>query len=242
MTSLNSFLFIAFPYIALAVFLLGTIYRYKSSRFTYSSLSSQFIEAKTGFWGVVPFHFGILILFLGHLCIFLFPDFVISWNSDPTRLIIHEGIAFTFGMSVFFAMIILIARRIFNPRVRVVTSRMDYAIESLLLIQIILGCWIALGYRWGSSWFAADLSPYLRSLFGLNPEIEAVSALPMVIKLHILGAFAIVLLIPFTRLVHMLVVPFHYFGRPYQLFRWNWDRKKVRDTRTPWQNSRPKNN
>lgn len=242
MNSLNDFFFIAFPYIAMAIFIVGSIYRYKTSRFKYSSLSSQFIESKTSFWGVVPFHFGILFLFLGHLNIFLFPDFVLAWNSDPTRLIIHEGIAFTFGMSVFFAMIVLILRRVLNPRIRVVTSRMDYAIELLLLIQIILGCWIALGYRWGSSWFAADLTPYLRSIFGLEPQTDAVNALPLIIKLHIIGAFSIVLLIPFSRLVHFLVAPFHYIGRSYQLVRWNWNRNNIRDANTPWQQSRPKNN
>jgi len=242
MKLLNDFFFAIFPYIAVAVFIVGAIYRYKTSRFKYSSLSSQFIESKTSFWGVVPFHFGILILFLGHLNVFVFPDFVVAWNSSPTRLVFHEGVAFTFGMSVFFAMIVLILRRAFNPRLKVVTSRMDFVIEIVLLIQIILGCWIALGYRWGSSWFAADLTPYLRSLFGLAPQTEAVSALPLAIKLHILGAFTILLLIPFTRLVHFLVVPFHYIGRPYQVVRWNWNRKTVRDANTPWQKSRPKNN
>ncbi len=242
MNFLNDFFFVAFPYMAVSIFVFGAIYRYKTSRFKYSSLSSQFIESKTGFWGVVPFHIGILVLFFGHLNIFLFPDFVIEWNSNPTRLIIHEGIAFTFGMSVFFAMILLILRRVLNPRLKVVTTRMDFAIEIILLLQIILGCWIALGYRWGSSWFAADLTPYLRSIFGFAPQTDAVGALPLVIKLHIIGAFTIILLIPFTRLVHFLVAPFHYIGRSYQLVRWNWNKKTIRKSSTPWQKSRPKNN
>ena len=123
-----------------------------------------------------------------------------------------------------------------------VTSKMDIAIELLLLSQIVLGCWIALGYRWGSSWFAADLSPYLWSIVKFNPQIDAVVALPLVIKLHIIGAFTIVLLIPFTRLAHLLVAPFHYLWRPYQVVMWYWDRKLIRRPTTAWQKNRPQNN
>ncbi|HEC28380.1 MAG TPA: respiratory nitrate reductase subunit gamma [Gammaproteobacteria bacterium] len=242
MNSLSDFLFIAYPYIAVSIFFVGAIWRYKSNSFKYSSLSSQFLEGKTVFWGIVPFHFGILILFLGHLFVFLFPGKVLEWNSDPMRLILHEGIGFTFGVSALLGLTVLFVRRITNERLQMVTNRMDIVIEAVLLLQILLGCWVALGYRWGSSWFAADLSPYLWSLVKLNPSIDAVSAMPVVIKLHIIGAFTILLLIPFTRLVHFLVAPFHYMWRRYQVVMWNWDKDRVRNPRTAWQSTRPKNN
>ena len=111
----------------------------------------------------------------------------------------------------------------------------------LLLAQVVLGCWIALGFRWGSSWFAADLSPYLWSLVTFSPETGAVFALPWVIKLHIVGAFAILFMVPFTRLVHFIVAPLDYLVRPYQQVIWNWDRKTVRDPGTPWSKARPQN-
>src|SRR3989338_4936887 len=242
MTGLNSFLFIAFPYIAIGIFLVGVIYRYTSSGFKVSALSSQFLEGKQGFWGVVPFHFGILILLLGHLFVFLFPDLVLALNSNPVRLITHEGIAFTFGISVLAGLVVLMWRRVANPRVQAVTSKMDVVIELILLSQIILGCWIALGYRWGSSWFAADLSPYLWSIFKLNPDISAIGSLPVVIKLHIVGAFTILLLIPFSRLMHFLVAPFHYLFRPYKVVMWYWDKKAIRETSTAWETHPPRNN
>ncbi len=242
MTSLSDFLFIAFPYIAIVVCIVGSIFRYKSNSFKYSSLSSQFLEGKKVFWGIVPFHFGILLLFVGHLVVFLFPEQVLEWNSDPKRLILHEGIGFTFGISALLGLAILFIRRMTNDRLQMVTNRMDIVIELVLLSQIFLGCWIALGYRWGSSWFAADLSPYLWSIVTLTPSIEAVSAMPVVIKLHIVGAFAILFLIPFTRLVHFLVAPFHYIMRRYQVVMWNWDKDQVRKPGTAWQATRPKNN
>ncbi len=242
MNSLNDFLFSVFPYLAIVGAPIAAIYRYRSVNFGVSSLSSQFLEGNQGFWGAVPFHWAILMLFLGHLLMFLFPQVVLLWNANPVRLIAHETVAFTFGMVAFVGLLVLLVRRLSSARIRVVTSRMDLVIEWLLLAQIFLGCWIALGYRWGSSWFAADLSPYLWSIFKLDPQINAVAAMPLVIKLHIVGAFLIFLLIPFSRLVHFLVAPFHYIWRPYQVVIWYWDRKRIRRPDTAWADSRPRNN
>jgi nitrate reductase gamma subunit len=123
-----------------------------------------------------------------------------------------------------------------------VTSGADVAVVLLLLAQVGLGAWIALRYRWGASWFAADLAPYLWSLVKLDPETAAVFALPWPIKLHVAGAFVLVLLVPFTRLVHFIVAPLHYLARPYQQVIWNWDRRKIRNPATPWTPVRPRNN
>lgn len=241
MNVFNNFLFIVLPYLAIVTFIIGAIQRYRSTGFKVSSLSSQFLEGKRLFFGSTLFHFGILVVLMGHLLTFLFPSATLAWNSDPLRLMILEGMAFIFGLSALVGLVSLFLRRLSNARVRVVTSRMDIVIESLIILQVVLGCWIALGYRWGSSWFASDLSPYLWSIFKFNPNIEAISALPLVIKLHIVGAFVIIGLIPFTRLMHFLVAPLHYIRRPYQQVMWYWDRKRIRDPKTPWTEHRPKN-
>ena len=159
-------------------------------------------------------------MFCGHLIAFLLPQANLAWNRVPVRLLILEVTAFVFGVTVFVGLVALMWRRLSNRRVRAVTTRMDIAIELLLLAQVVLGLWIALGYRWGASWFAADLSPYLWSLVTFTPETGAVFTLPWVIKLHILGAFAIIFMIPFTRLAHFVVAPLHYLVRPFQITFW----------------------
>jgi len=242
MTSLDFFLFAAFPYVAIGVFFVGTIYRYNQKGFKVTSLSAQFLEAEQGFWGTVPFHWGILMVALGHVIAFLLPGAVLAWNAHPVRLIIHESLGFTFAVAIVVGIVALLIRRLFNARLKVVTTRMELFIELVLLIQVILGCWIALGYRWGSSWFASDLSPYLWSLVALDPQIEAVVAMPLVIKAHIVGAFSVFLIFPFTRLVHLLVAPLHYLWRPYQVVIWYWDRRRIRRPSTAWSDSRPRNN
>ena len=238
----NNFLFIALPYIAIVTFIIGSIRRYRATGFKVSSLSSQFLEGEKLYFGSLLFHWGILIVFMGHLLTFLFPSATLAWNSDPIRLILLEGLAFIFGLSAAVGLVSLFLRRISNSRVVMVTNRMDIAIEILIVIQVVMGCWIALGYRWGASWFASDLSPYLWSIFTFNPRIEAINAMPTVIKAHIVGAFLVVLMIPFTRLMHFLVAPFHYIWRPYQQVIWYWDKRKIRDPSSVWTEHPPKNN
>jgi nitrate reductase gamma subunit len=241
MELINNFLFIALPYAAFAVFLVGAIYRYRSNGFKYSSLSSQFLEGGGIYIFAVLFHWGILVVFLGHLIAFLFPAATLAWHSSAVRLIADEIVIFTFGLSVLIGLAGLFIRRISQPRIRVVTTRMDIVIEVVLLTQIVFGLWIALGYRWGYYWFASDMSPYLWSIVKLSPQIDAISALPLVIKTHIVGAFIILGILPFTRLVHFLVAPFHYTWRSYQQVIWYWDRKLIRDPATTWTETRPKN-
>lgn len=241
MNAFNNFFFIALPYAALLMFFVGTIYRYKATKFKFSSLSSQFLETRKLYWGSLPFHWGILFLFFGHLTAFLFPGSILLWNQQPLRLAILEISAFVGGLITFAGIVSLLYRRLSNPHIRRVTNYMDIILELLLIIQIFLGLWVAYGYRWGSSWFAAIMTPYLNSIFSFNPNIDAVIALPLVVQLHIILAFIIFMIIPFTRLVHLLVFPLSYLWRPYQKVIWNWNRRQVRSQHAKWNTHKPKN-
>ena len=136
---INNFLFVGLPYASLAIMLIGTISRYMNKGFTVSSLSTQFLEGKSLFWGSQPFHWGMMFLFFGHLIAFLFPSSVIAFNGDPVRLLILEVTAFAFGLSALFGIIMLVIRRLTNKRVQLVTSKMDMVVFATLLIQIISG-------------------------------------------------------------------------------------------------------
>ena len=242
MNILNTFLFVTLPYLALVLFLIGTIYRYRNVKFQISSLSSEFLEGKKLFWGSVPFHWGMVFLFFGHLIAFLIPRSVLLWNSHPVRLLVLEVAAFAFGLCMLVGLVNLIYRRWVTDRIRVVSTWMDHLVEGLLVIQVILGIWIAYEYRWGSSWFASSLTPYLWSIFLLEPRIDAVVAMPLIVQLHVVGAYLIVLMFPFSRLMHALVAPLDYLWRPYQRVIWTWNKDKVRSTGTKWSIHRPRNN
>jgi nitrate reductase gamma subunit len=217
---LDQVLFAVLPYVALVLLLLVTIQRYRAQRFTYSSLSSQFLENRRHFWGLVPFHYGILVVIAGHVVAFLIPREILAWNSQPLRLYVLELTALVFGLLTLIGLLAAVTRRLGNPRVRVVTSVSDWVLYGLLFVQVASGVYVAVFYPWGSSWFAASAAPYLWSLVKLNPDVTYVAAMPHVVKLHIVGAFLLIGFFPFTRLVHILVVPNPYLWRKPQVVRW----------------------
>lgn len=219
-------LFAVFPYVCMVMAIVGSIWRFTSDRFSYSSLSSQFLETRQLFWGSVAWHYGILIALTAHLVAFLIPDTILWWNGVPARLYMMEVTGFVFGLLALVGLIFLIIRRITNSRIRVVSSKMDYALLFFLLLQVATGIWTALFYRWGSSWYSAFGVPYMWSVLEFHPNIELVKNLPLMTKIHIVNAYFLVLLIPFTRLVHFLSVPVKYIWRPHQIVRW-YQRKDV---------------
>lgn len=241
MNYVDNFMLVVLPYVALATFLTGSIYRYRTRKFQVSSLSSQFLEGRKLFYGSVPFHWGVLFIFSGHLIAFSISRAVLAWNSQPVRLMVLEITAFIFGISMLVGLINLMIRRYTTPRLKPVTNIMDLVIYVLLILQTFAGLWIAYNFRWGSSWFSTLLTPYLYSIFKFQPDATAVALLPWTVKLHIAGAFLIIGVLPFSRLIHMLVLPLNYIWRPYQQVIWNWNKKKVRSAKTPWSLQRPKN-
>ena len=217
--------FAALPYVAVVLFLLVSIQRYRRDPFTFSSLSSQFLESKQLFWGSVPFHIGIITLFFGHLVGFLFPRHVVLWDTVPVRLFILETTAFVAAVLTIVGLVGLIGRRATTSRLRINTTRMDVLVYVILLFQIVTGLWIALELRWGSAWYTQTIVPYLWSLARFQPDIQRVTELPLVPKLHVVGAFVLFAVFSFTRLVHVLVAPVPYLWRPLQLVIWNRLRK-----------------
>jgi nitrate reductase gamma subunit len=217
---LQPLLFVALPYVALFTFLLVTIQRYRARAFTYSSLSSQFLENRQHFWAMVPFHYGMVLLLAGHIIGLLMPRTVLAWNSHPLRLYVLEVSALAFGVLTLVGLLTLVVRRMGTAKVRVTTTFVDWVVYVLLLVQATSGIAVAVLYPWGTSWYAAAAVPYLRSIVLLRPDASYVVGMPLLAQWHIVNAFALVALFPFTRLVHILVVPNPYLWRKPQVVRW----------------------
>ena len=216
----NGVLFVILPYLAMFIFFLGTIWRYRQQPFTYSSFSSQFLENRQHFWALVPFHYGIVIVLFGHIVAFLIPRQVLAWNSRPLRLYVLETSALIFGLLTLIGLIGCIHRRLTVSKVRAVTTRMDWLVFTLLLLQVASGVYVAVFHAWGSSWFAAAAVPYLWSLVRLNPDMSFIAAMPLIVKFHVVMAYTMIGVTPFTRLVHVLVAPNPYLWRRNQVVRW----------------------
>jgi nitrate reductase gamma subunit len=209
--------FAAFPYIAVVLAIWGGVHRYRHDRFSYSTLSSQLLENRTLFWGSVPWHYGIVIVLLAHLLGFLMPAMWQSITAAPAALYTIEIVGFAFGFAALFGLCVLFFRRLTYERIASVTSPVDWLLLAVLLAQVGLGVWVSLVYRWGADWYVDTAVPWLISLVSLKPQTQYVSALPLPVKLHMVGGFLVIALFPFSRLVHLIMFPFWYLWRPYQL-------------------------
>ncbi len=222
-TQLDTLFFTILPYVALALFFGGTIFRYRAQAFSYSSLSTQFLENRHHFKAMVPFHYGILAVIAGHVVAFLVPRQILLWNAQPLRLYILEVSALICGLLSVIGLLAIVVRRFTTAKVRIITTPADWFLYFLLAIQLVSGVYVAVFHPWGSSWFAASAVPYLRSVLMLQPDIGFITAMPWGVKLHIINAYAVIGFFPFTRLVHVLVVPNPYLWRKRQVVRWNAD-------------------
>lgn len=217
----DTFLYIVFPYVALVLAVAGGIYRYFGDRFSFSSLSSQFLEHRMLFWGAVPWHYGIVPILLAHLLAIIVPSWWGALLGGPNRLTILELSGMALGLLTLAGIVILIVRRLLNSKVRAVTSVMDWLLLALLFQQVALGVHIAFSYRWGSLWYLHTAVPWLRSLALLHADATPVIPLPMAVKFHLVNGFVLILLFPFTRLVHIFTFPIRYLWRPWQVVIWD---------------------
>ncbi len=217
----DTILFVIFPYISLALVIAVTIYRSIVRPFTVSSNSSQLLERRKLYWGSIPFHYGIVLVLLGHLLAMLLPQELRLWNDFPIRLYLVELTGLALGIWALVGLVILVWRRLSEKRIRVVSTPMDYLVLVLLLVSVVSGVLVATVYRFGTFWFTAIFSPYLVSLLTFQPQVSLVAPMPFLIKLHVTNFFILLAVFPFSRLVHIITYPLGYLIRPWQIVIYN---------------------
>ena len=203
---MNDLLLIALPYASMVIFVAGLIWRFRS-RVTISSQSSFLLEKRWLLVGVVPFHLGIVALFAGHLIPVLIPG---SWRALVSRragLLTVETIGSAAAILVLVGLTVLLVRRVFSARVFAASSAADVFVLLVLIAQAASGFAVAILHRWGSVWSVGTTTPYLRSLFLFQPEPAFVAGVPPMMMGHLAGAWIVLALIPFTRLVHLFTFP-----------------------------------
>jgi len=217
---MQNFLLLGLPYLALIVCVVGSIQRYRLRRFTYSALSSQFLEDRQLAWGSIPWHVGILTLLLGHVFALGLPGLWASLTANTAFLYSVEVIGVAASVLAIVGLVLLAVRRLTTGRVQAVTTVIDLALLGLLLVQIVLGLTVAMQYPWGASWSTGTVAPYLWSVLTLRPDPTFVVDMPALMHAHLALAWVMVGLVPFSRLVHVFSLPFQYLFRPPQVVVW----------------------
>jgi len=235
--TLNHVFYGWYPYIALTVFLLGSLVRYDREPYTWRSGSSQLLRRRQLAMGSILFHVGILIIFLGHAVGLLMPVAVfealgISKLAKQLMAIVVGGVA---GIVCLIGLLILTHRRLFDARIRATSSTGDIAILLLLLAQLLLGLAtipLSLGHLDGKE--MVRFMSWAQAIVTLQPGASAyVADAHPIFKMHLLLGMTIFLVFPFTRLVHVWSAPVWYLGRRgYQVVRRAGDGPRSKPQRT----------
>ncbi|WP_417231967.1 respiratory nitrate reductase subunit gamma [Brevundimonas sp.] len=235
---LNFIAFGVYPYIALAVLALGSILRFDREQYTWRTGSSQLLRRKQLVLGSILFHLGILAIFGGHFVGLLTPlivwdFFMITHGFKQMLAIVAGGIAGIFCLA---GGLLLLHRRLFDARIRNTSSFGDIAILVILLVQLCLGLAtipLSLGHRDGSE--MVKFMNWAQGIFTFNPySASYIADVSWVFKAHITLGLTILLVFPFTRLVHMLSAPIWYLNRRgWQLVRSKEPMPPVRRTAEP---------
>jgi nitrate reductase gamma subunit len=224
MSYLDTLFFGVYPYLAGAVFLLGSLMRFDRDQFTWKAHSSQMLSNHNMRWASNLFHVGILFLFLGHFVGLLTPPELfhvlgISAAAKQVLAVIAGSIA---GLMCFVGLTMLVRRRLTDPRVRATSTRMDIFILLLLYAQLILGLLtvpLSLMHMDGGNMLL--LMQWARNVVTFDPAeaVAAITPIGFLFKLHIVLGLTVFLVFPFSRLVHIWSAPVTYPVRPYQVVR-----------------------
>lgn len=206
-----------YPYIALTVLALGSIIRFDREQYTWRSGSSQLLRRRQLYWGSNLFHVGVLVIFLGHFVGLLTPIAVfdalgIGHGFKQLMAVVVGGIA---GIACLAGALLLLHRRLFDARIRETSSFSDIAILIMLTLQLVLGLAtipLSLQHLDGSE--MVKFMAWAQGIFIFQPGAAAhIADVPWIFKAHILLGLTILLVFPFTRLVHMLSAPVWYLNR-----------------------------
>lgn len=228
MSNVNLLLFGIYPYIALAICIIGSWARFDLSQYSWKAGSSQLFNrtaAEQRYMRAASnlFHVGVLFVLAGHFVGLLTPEAiyhkVISTQNKQLLAMVSGGF---FGFLCLIGLLMLLKRRLFDDRVRASSNVSDIMILLVLLAQLVLGLLTIVastGHMDGS--VMVLLANWAQQVVTLQPQAAAASIAPvsLVYKLHVFLGLTLFVLFPFTRLVHIVSAPVWYLGRRYQIVR-----------------------
>ena len=218
----GDFMHRGWPYIALAVLAGGLALRAWLMAGRVPAIKGAVAEARSPYPRGWLWHVGWATLATAHAIGLLFPRAVLAWNRAGWRLYALEAITAAAGTIVVVLWLRALARHLAgrdagNGATRQPAGRMlspssllldlgDSVFLSLVALALVSGLLLAMFYRWGSSWGAVTLTPYLASIARGRPATLLIEHLPPLARLHVSVTFAAVAAFPFTRLAAVPIV------------------------------------
>jgi len=218
MSDWNFLAFLVFPYVSLTIFVVGHAYRHFADPYRWNAKSSELLDRESLKYPSVIFHYGMVFTFVGHAGGMLIPqtfyDTLGISGEAHTRLAILAGAVF--GAAAVIGSALLLRRRISSRRVFINTTQNDLIILGLLLFVAGVGTY---NVFFGHYYVLDTIAPWIRGIVTFTPDYTLMRNVPLMYKLHILAAFMIFALSPFSRLIHIWSLPLPYLSRAFIIFR-----------------------
>ncbi|MFY7064567.1 respiratory nitrate reductase subunit gamma [Nocardiopsis changdeensis] len=221
------FLWGILPYVVLVIVVGGLVWRFRYDRFGWTTRSSELYESRLLRIGSPLFHFGLLVVIVGHVVGLLVPE---SWTralgvSDTLYHVTALSLGLVAGVCTLAGVALLVWRRRTTGPVFSATTANDKVMYLVLVLAILTGLGMTVYFAGvevaggHSQDYRETVSPWFRSIWILSPDIAAMAAAELPYRVHALMGLALFALLPFTRLVHMFSAPVGYLFRPYVLYR-----------------------
>lgn len=211
------------PYVTLAVVAVGTWWRYRYDKFGWTTRSSQLYESRLLRIGSPMFHFGILVVIVGHIIGLVIPeswtDLIMSDHVYHVQAMVLGAIA---GITTLGGIALLVYRRRTTGPVFLATTVNDKVMYAVLVLAIVAGlaCTLVGATPVGADHdYRESVSPWFRSIWILQPRGDLMVQAPLWFHIHVMIAMVLFCLWPFTRLVHVFSAPIAYLFRPYIVYR-----------------------
>jgi nitrate reductase gamma subunit len=212
-SALDLVLWAVVPYVAIATFALGHVWRYRYDKFGWTTRSSQLYESRLLRLGSPLFHFGILLVIGGHVLGILVPE------AATGAIGISEHVYHVLAVAL--------------GTVSGVMTVAGMAIAATIVAGLgttVLGNLLGHPYD-----YRLTVAPYFRSVLYARPDVSLISAAPAGFQIHVMLAWVLFAAWPFTRLVHVFSAPVGYLTRPYIVYRSRGDGDAGRPARRGWE-------
>lgn len=204
------------PYVGMLLFFFVPVYRAYKGQVQWSARGDfQWTTRASGFFGrpmmgggSLALHWGIFILFAGHVV-----GLVGGYLGRLDMIEVFHWVGLASGLLFGYGILVALLRRIVNPEMRAMSTAEDYAILTFLFVIPALALYqVIFPQVFGLS---AVVGPWLVSIYTLSPDVGLMAGATLLTKIHIIIATIFFAYFPFTKLVHLWSYPFGYITRPY---------------------------
>ena len=204
-----------YPYVAFTLFFTVPIFRMVYRPYSITTRASGLFNRRVQGYAMHLFHWGILLVLLGHIAGFIGGTLDLDGWVDPFFYL--SGLIG--GLMTLTGSVIALVRRMVVPEVRAMSQPDDYLVHIFLIVILGLALYQVIFLQTFGLVYA--VAPWFASIWAFSPDPELMAGAGLITQVHVFLALTLFAYFPFTKLAHFWTLPVNYFVRPYQAMRTN---------------------